>query len=87
MTVKDRIETQVRINPKRVRLVTKAGPNRPRRLGRNKIMLWTIALFILILWLAGLLTAHTFGGAIHILVIAAMVLVILRLLQRRGAST
>ena len=50
-------------------------------------MLWTIAVFILVLWLAGLLTAHTFGGAIHILVIAAVVLVSIRLFQRRGAST
>lgn len=46
-------------------------------------MLWTIALIILVLWLAGLLTSNTFGGAIHILVVVAVILVIVRLIQGR----
>jgi hypothetical protein len=49
-------------------------------------MLWTIALIILALWLAGLLTSYTFGGAIHILVVVAVVLVIVRLIQGRRIS-
>jgi uncharacterized membrane protein len=49
-------------------------------------MLWTIALIVLVLWLAGLLTSYTFGGAIHILVIVAVVVVIVRLLQGRRVS-
>lgn len=50
-------------------------------------MLWTMALIILALWLAGLLTSYTFGGAIHILVVVAVVVVIVRLVQGRRMST
>jgi len=48
-------------------------------------MLWTIGIILLILWLLGLLTAHTFGGVIHVLVVIALVVLIFRFLQgRRG---
>jgi len=53
---------------------------------RNLIMLWTIAIIILALWLTGLLTSYTFGGAIHILVVVAVVVVIIRLVQGRRIS-
>ena len=46
-------------------------------------MLWALAIVILVLWLAGLLTSYTFGGAIHILVVVAVVLVIVRTIQGR----
>ena len=58
-----------------------------RRLERNQIMLWTVAFIIFALWLAGLLTSYTFGGAIHILVVVAVVVVIVRLVQGRRMST
>lgn len=50
-------------------------------------MLWTVAFIIFALWLAGLLTSYTFGGAIHILVVVAVVVVIVRLVQGRRMST
>jgi hypothetical protein len=46
-------------------------------------MLWTIGVILLILWLLGLVTAHTFGGAIHVLLIIALVVIIIRLVQGR----
>ena len=44
-------------------------------------MLWTIALILLILWAVGLFTAFTAGGLIHILLVVAVAIVIIRLLQ------
>jgi len=46
-------------------------------------MLWTIAVVLLILWALGLVTSYTLGGFIHILIVAAVVLVLVRLIQGR----
>jgi len=46
-------------------------------------MLWTIALIMLALWLLGLVTAHTMGGFVHILLVVAIVMVLVRLIQGR----
>jgi len=46
-------------------------------------MLWAILVILFVLWLAGLLTAHTFGGLIHILLVIAVIILIVRLLQGR----
>jgi hypothetical protein len=46
-------------------------------------MLWTIAVILLILWALGLVTSYTLGGFIHILIVAAVVLVLVRLIQGR----
>ena len=46
-------------------------------------MLWTIALILLILWALGLVTSYTMGGFIHILIVAAVVLVLVRIIQGR----
>ena len=46
-------------------------------------MLWTILVILFVLWLVGLLTAHTFGGLIHILLVIAVIVLIVRLLQGR----
>jgi asparagine N-glycosylation enzyme membrane subunit Stt3 len=48
-----------------------------------KHMLWTIAVILLILWALGLVTSYTLGGFIHILIVAAVVLVLVRLIQGR----
>jgi hypothetical protein len=45
-------------------------------------MLWTIAIILLVLWLLGLLTSVG-GGLIHILLVIALVIVVIRLLQGR----
>jgi hypothetical protein len=46
-------------------------------------MFLTIGIILLILWLLGLITAHTFGGVIHVLLVIALVMVVLRLLRSR----
>ena len=47
-------------------------------------MLWTIFAILLILWLLGLVTAHTLGVFIHILLILAIVAVLIRIIQGRN---
>ena len=46
-------------------------------------MLWTIFLILLILWLLGFIGGYTFGGLIHILLVIALVVIVIRLLQGR----
>jgi hypothetical protein len=46
-------------------------------------MLWTIAVILLVLWGLGLVTSYTLGGFIHILIVAAVALVLVRLIQGR----
>lgn len=44
-------------------------------------MLTTIAVILLILWLLGLVTSYTIGGFIHILLVIAIILVLIRLIR------
>jgi hypothetical protein len=46
-------------------------------------MLWTILAILLVLWLLGMVTSTTMGGAIHILLVIAAVVLIVRLIQGR----
>jgi len=46
-------------------------------------MLWTIAIILLVLWLLGLITSHTFGGFIYILLVVALIVVVVGAVQRR----
>ncbi|MDO8275511.1 MAG: lmo0937 family membrane protein [Serpentinimonas sp.] len=46
-------------------------------------MLYTIALVLIILWLLGLVTAITMGGFIHVLLVIALVVVLLRVISGR----
>jgi hypothetical protein len=48
-------------------------------------MLWTIAVILLVLWLLGLVTGTTLGGFIHILLVIAVIVVIVRIIQGRRA--
>lgn len=47
-------------------------------------MLYTIAVVLLILWVLGLVTATTMGGFIHILLVIAIVMVLLRVVTGRS---
>lgn len=44
-------------------------------------MLYTIAVVMLILWLLGLITSYTMGGFIHILLVIAIVVILLRIIN------
>jgi hypothetical protein len=46
-------------------------------------MLETIAVILLILWLLGLVSSYTMGGFIHILLVIAIVVIVVRLIQGR----
>ena len=53
---------------------------------REKPMLYTIAAVLFILWVVGLLTTHLFGGFVHLLLIAAVVVLLFGLLTGRRSS-
>jgi len=44
-------------------------------------MLWTISVILIVLWLLGLVSSYTMGGFIHILLVIAIVVVLLRIIQ------
>ena len=46
-------------------------------------MLWTVFVILLILWLLGLMTGYTMGGFIHILLVIAIVVVLVRVIKGR----
>lgn len=46
-------------------------------------MLWTIAVILLVLWALGLVSSYTMGGFIHLLLVVAVVVVLLRVIQGR----
>ena len=46
-------------------------------------MLWTIAIVLLVLWALGMVSSVTMGGFIHLLIVAAVVLVLVRVIQGR----
>jgi hypothetical protein len=48
-------------------------------------MLYTIAVVLLILWLLGLVSSYTMGGFIHVLLVIAIVVVLLRVISGRRA--
>ena len=50
-------------------------------------MLWTIVVILLVLWALGLTTAYTAGGLIHLLLVVALVIIVIRLLQGRRPLT
>ena len=54
------------------------------RARKGKSMLWTIFVILLILWLLGMVTSNTLGGFIHILLVIAIVVVIIRVIQGRN---
>jgi hypothetical protein len=43
-------------------------------------MLWTISIILLVLWAVGLVSSYTMGGYIHLLLVAAIVVLLVRLL-------
>lgn len=46
-------------------------------------MLYTAALILIILWLLGVVTSYTIGGLIHILLVVAIIVVLVRVIQGR----
>ena len=47
-------------------------------------MLWTIFVILLVLWLLGIVSSYTLGGFIHLLLIIAVVVLLIRVIQGRS---
>ena len=46
-------------------------------------MLYTLALILIIAWLLGLISSYTIGGFIHILLVVAIIMILIRIIQER----
>jgi hypothetical protein len=46
-------------------------------------MIWTIAMVLIVLWLLGLVSAYTMGGFIHVLLVVAIIMILVRLIEGR----
>jgi hypothetical protein len=46
-------------------------------------MLWTIAVVLLVLWAVGMVSSYTLGGFIHLLLVVAVIVVLIRVIQGR----
>jgi len=46
-------------------------------------MLWTICVVLIVMWLLGMVTSYTMGGLIHILLVIAIIVVLVRVIQGR----
>ena len=46
-------------------------------------MLMTLAIILIVLWLLGMVTAYTMGGLIHVLLVVAVIVVLVRVIQGR----
>lgn len=46
-------------------------------------MLWTLAVILLVLWMLGMVTSYTMSGLIHVLLVIALIVVLIRVLQGR----
>ena len=46
-------------------------------------MLWTVAIILVVLWLLGIVSAYTMGGFIHILLVVAVIVVLVRVIRGR----
>ena len=46
-------------------------------------MLWTICVVLLVLWALGMATSYTAGGLIHVLLVVALIVLVIRLFQGR----
>jgi hypothetical protein len=46
-------------------------------------MLWTLAVVLVVLWAVGMVTSYTMGGLIHLLLVVALIVVVIRVIQGR----
>ena len=53
------------------------------RVKERKDMLWTLVMILFVLWALGLATSYTMGGLIHILLVVAVIVLVLRVIQGR----
>lgn len=56
-----------------------------RKLEREEVVLYTLALVLLILWMLGMVSGYTIGAFVHVLLVVALVLVLVQLITGRRA--
>lgn len=62
-----------------------AGRLGPRlQAGKEERVLWTIAVVLFVLWALGLVSSYTMGGFVHILLVLAVVVILVRVIQGRS---
>ncbi len=49
-------------------------------------MLYTLVVILLVLWLLGMVTSYTMGGVIHLLLVVALIVVLVRLISGRSVA-
>ena len=47
------------------------------------MFLWTLAAVLIVLWMVGLVTSYTLGGFIHVLIVVAVIVILIRFIQGR----
>lgn len=67
----------------RVRGTGRAGPRIENISMEVLAMLWTIFVILLVMWLLGLVSSYTLGGYIHLLLVLAVAVALVRLIQGR----
>jgi hypothetical protein len=50
-------------------------------------MLWTLAVILVIMWALGMVSSYTLGGFIHLLLVLAIIMVLIRVIQGRNCLT
>ena len=50
-------------------------------------LIWTVAIVLAVLWLLGMVSSYTIGGFIHVLLVVAVIVVLIRLIQGRRLGT
>lgn len=48
--------------------------------------MWTIALILILLWVLGYVSSYTMGGLLHLLLVVALVVIVIRLIQGRRVT-
>jgi Family of unknown function (DUF5670) len=51
---------------------------------RRRKMLWTIFVILMVMWLLGMVSSYTLGGFIHLLLVMAIAVVLIRIIQGRS---
>jgi asparagine N-glycosylation enzyme membrane subunit Stt3 len=52
-------------------------------MAKEKTMLWTICVILLVLWALGMATSYTAGGLIHVLLVIGLIVLVIRMVQGR----
>ena len=55
-----------------------------REFGRKIAMLYTVAVVLIVLWLLGMITSYTMSGFIHVLLVIAIIVVLIRVIQGKN---